>query len=82
MWVRSPQGVLPTGDMKSSALIQFGPKLDLINRRQSPIVEADIGEIISAVVARGNLRATDDSAEAVLSTDLSFICVRHLPAPL
>ena len=50
-------------------------KLDLINRRQSPIVEADIGEIISAVVARGNLRATDDSAEAVLSTDLSFICV-------
>jgi GDP-mannose 6-dehydrogenase len=50
-------------------------KLDLINRGQSPIVEADIGEIISAVVARGDLRATDDSAEAVLSTDVSFICV-------
>ena len=50
-------------------------KIDLINRGQSPIVEADIGEIISAVVSRGNLRATDDLAEAVLSTDLSFICV-------
>jgi GDP-mannose 6-dehydrogenase len=50
-------------------------KIDLINRGQSPIVEADIGEIMSAVVSTGNLRATDDSAEAVLSTDLSFICV-------
>jgi GDP-mannose 6-dehydrogenase len=50
-------------------------KLDLINHGQSPIIEADIGEIISSVVPRGNLRATDDSAEAVLSTDLSFICV-------
>ena len=50
-------------------------KTDLINRGQSPIIEADIGEIISAVVSRGNLRATDDSTEAVLSTDLSLICV-------
>lgn len=50
-------------------------KLDLINQGQSPIVEADIGEIISAVVSRGSLRATDDTAEAVLSTDLSVICV-------
>jgi len=50
-------------------------KLDLINHGQSPIVEADIREIISGAVSCGNLRATDDSAEAVLSTDLSFICV-------
>jgi GDP-mannose 6-dehydrogenase len=50
-------------------------KTDLINHGQSPIVEADIGEIISGAVSCGNLRATDDSAEAVLSTDLSFICV-------
>jgi len=50
-------------------------KLDLINGGQSPIVEADIGEIISDAVSRGNLRATDDAAEAILSTDLSFICV-------
>jgi GDP-mannose 6-dehydrogenase len=50
-------------------------KLDLISRGQSPIVEADIGEIISAVVSRGNLRVTDDSTEAILSTDVSFVCV-------
>jgi GDP-mannose 6-dehydrogenase len=50
-------------------------KLDLIDRGQSPIVEADIGEIISAAVSSGNLRVTDDSAEAILSTEVSFICV-------
>ena len=50
-------------------------KSDLINRGQSPIVEADIGEIMSAVVSCGNLRVTDDSAEAILSTEVSFICV-------
>src|SRR5579884_2136154 len=53
----------------------IGTKTDLINRGQSPIVEADIGEIISDVVSRGNLRATSDAAEAVLATDLSFVCV-------
>jgi GDP-mannose 6-dehydrogenase len=50
-------------------------KLDLLEHGQSPIIEAEIGEIISAVVSRGNLRVTDDSTEAILSTDLSFICV-------
>jgi GDP-mannose 6-dehydrogenase len=50
-------------------------KTDLINSGWAPIVEEDIGDIISAVVSRGNLRATNDSAEAVLSTDVSFICV-------
>jgi GDP-mannose 6-dehydrogenase len=50
-------------------------KVDLINSGRSPIVEADIAEILSAVVARGKLVATDDPAEAVLSTDVSFVCV-------
>jgi GDP-mannose 6-dehydrogenase len=50
-------------------------KVELINSGQSPIIEAEIGEIISAAVLRGNLRATDDSADAVLSTDVSIICV-------
>lgn len=53
----------------------MGTKTDLINRGQSPIVESDIGEIISDVVSLGKLRATDNSVEAVLSTELSFICV-------
>lgn len=50
-------------------------KLDLLNQGQSPIVEADIGEIISEVVSQGKLRITDDSAEAVFATDLSLVCV-------
>lgn len=50
-------------------------KTDLINAGQSPIIEAEIGEIIAAAVSRGNLRATENSAAAVLSTAISFICV-------
>jgi GDP-mannose 6-dehydrogenase len=51
------------------------PKVELINRGQSPIIEADIGEIIAAAVRSGSLRATDDVAQAIHDTDLSFICV-------
>ena len=50
-------------------------KTDLINSGRSPIIEADIGEIISKMVSCGNLNAINDSAHAVLSTDVSFVCV-------
>jgi len=50
-------------------------KVDLINRGQSPIIEAHIGEIITATVAMGRLRATDDANHAIQETDLSFVCV-------
>lgn len=50
-------------------------KVDLINQGVAPIVETDIGEIIRAQVALGNLSATSDSARAVHNTDLSLICV-------
>jgi GDP-mannose 6-dehydrogenase len=50
-------------------------KVDLINRGQSPIIEADIGEIIAESAKDGRLRATDDSTRAILETDLSFVCV-------
>lgn len=50
-------------------------KVDLINRGQSPIIEADIDQIISSTVSAGRLRATDDQDEAIRKTDLSFICV-------
>jgi GDP-mannose 6-dehydrogenase len=50
-------------------------KVDLINQGQSPIIEADIGEIITANARSGRLRATDDTAQAVRDTDLSFVCV-------
>lgn len=50
-------------------------KVDLINKGQSPIIEADIGEIITSNAKSGRLRATDDTAQAVGETDLSFVCV-------
>jgi GDP-mannose 6-dehydrogenase len=50
-------------------------KADLINRGQSPIIEAEIGEIIAATVKAGRLRATDDPAQAIRETELSFVCV-------
>ena len=50
-------------------------KADLINKGRSPIVEADISEIISSTVGAGRLRATDDPARAVRETELSFVCV-------
>jgi GDP-mannose 6-dehydrogenase len=50
-------------------------KVDLINSGHSPIVEADIGEIVGAAVKSGRLRATDDQEEAIRATELSFVCV-------
>ena len=50
-------------------------KVDLINRGESPIIEAEIKEIIASAVRAGTLQATDDHAWAVQETDLSFICV-------
>jgi GDP-mannose 6-dehydrogenase len=50
-------------------------KADLINRGQSPIIEAEIGEIIAATVKSGGLRATNDPGEAIKATELSFVCV-------
>ena len=50
-------------------------KVDLINSGKSPIIEADIDEIIAEAVKTGRLRATDDSREAIRDTELSFVCV-------
>src|SRR5215469_13370587 len=36
-------------------------KVDLVNQGHSPIIEADIGEIISSTIKAGRLRATSDS---------------------
>jgi GDP-mannose 6-dehydrogenase len=50
-------------------------KVNLINAGQCPIIEADLEEIISATVKNGRLRATVDQDEAILQSELSFICV-------
>lgn len=50
-------------------------KVEQINAGQSPIVEEEIGEIISDAVKSGRLRATQDEVQAVRATDLSLVCV-------
>jgi GDP-mannose 6-dehydrogenase len=50
-------------------------KVDMINAGQSPIVESEIGDIISAGVTGGLLEATTDPGSAVRDTDLSLVCV-------
>lgn len=50
-------------------------KVDMINTGQSPIVEPGLPELLATVVESGNLRATEDAAEAVRSADLAFVCV-------
>jgi GDP-mannose 6-dehydrogenase len=50
-------------------------KVDLINSGRCPIIEAEIGDIIEAEVARGRLSATTDATLAVRESDLSLVCV-------
>ena len=50
-------------------------KVDMINNGRSPIIEAEIGELIASAVAGGRLRATDEVAQAIRETELSFVCV-------
>ena len=50
-------------------------KVDLINSGRSPIIEAEIGEIIAGMTRNGRLRATTDHERAIQETDVSFICV-------
>jgi GDP-mannose 6-dehydrogenase len=50
-------------------------KTGLINQRQAPIVEKDVGGIVGRAVEAGSLRATTNSEEAVLESDISIVCV-------
>ncbi len=50
-------------------------KVELINSGRSPIIEAEIEDLLAAGVASGSVRATTDAAEAVAATELSLLCV-------
>jgi GDP-mannose 6-dehydrogenase len=50
-------------------------KLDLIGKGLSPIVEAEIGDIVADAVQSGKLQVTGDPADAIQRTDISIVCV-------
>jgi len=50
-------------------------KVDAINSGHSSVVEPGLAELISHVVAKGNLRASRDARQAVSDSELSLICV-------
>jgi GDP-mannose 6-dehydrogenase len=50
-------------------------KVDMVNRGDSPIVEAGMGELLREVVTSQHLRATTSAPEATASSELSLICV-------
>lgn len=50
-------------------------KTEIINDGRSPIVEAGIGELIEQMVQVGRLRATTNTNDAILNSEVSLICV-------
>jgi GDP-mannose 6-dehydrogenase len=50
-------------------------KVDFINQGKPTIIEQDIGTLVAEQYAAGRMRATQDVSEAILATDVSFICV-------
>src|SRR5262245_13892963 len=50
-------------------------KVDLINQGASPIIEPGLRELLSELSKSEHLRATIDAADAVMNSDVSFICV-------
>jgi len=50
-------------------------KIRMLEEGQSPVIEAEIVQIIAQQTKQQRLRATDDGAEAFARTDLSLVCV-------
>ncbi len=50
-------------------------KLELLRRGQAPIVETGIQELTRAIMRDGKVQVTDSVRQAILATDVSFVCV-------
>ena len=51
------------------------PKVDLINTGKTPIIEAEVDELVADAVASGRLSAGREASPAVLETEVSLVCV-------
>lgn len=68
-------GCLASEGHKVIGVDPVATKVNLINSGRSPIIEADIDEIIASAIKSGHLVATSDTVSAIRETDLSIICV-------
>ena len=50
-------------------------KLELIRLGRSPIIEPQLGELLDAGVRAGRIQTTSSACEAVLDSEVSFVCV-------
>lgn len=50
-------------------------KVDMMNDGKASIIEPELKELTASAIARGDLRATTNANDAIVNTDLSFICV-------
>ena len=54
-------------------------KIELVRKGVSPIKEPDVVKHLENLVKDGKIRVTEDHGDAVLSTNISFICVNTPP---
>jgi GDP-mannose 6-dehydrogenase len=50
-------------------------KVEIVNRGESPIVEAGMSEVIKKMISSHRLRATTNTQEAIDNSDVSLVCV-------
>jgi GDP-mannose 6-dehydrogenase len=50
-------------------------KVNMINSGQSPVIEAELDDMIADATRSGRLRAVGQVAEAILASDISLVCV-------
>jgi GDP-mannose 6-dehydrogenase len=74
-------GCLAAGGNRVVGVDVSAEKVAMLNRGTSPIVEAEIGELIAEASKDGRLTATADVDEAIAETDISLIAVGTPSAP-
>ena len=50
-------------------------KVDMINTGRAPVIEAGLSDFVARVVSTGRFSATSDWQNAILGTDVAFVCV-------